>query len=614
MMHPNEYFDFLDGHYNYVRQFAPKLLDTIAFASNREDDPLLEAVEILRILNAYQQRKLPADAPIAVVTPRWRRFVFEQGQPRRRAYEWCVLWALRDALRAGDVYLPTSRRYANPETYLIPKPQWPLLREEVGQQLELDPTGAERLASRARELTTLLLRLDRLLSRAEGVRMEHGVLIVPAYAGEDPPASAAALEELISQHLPQVELTDLLIEVDRWTGFSQHLTHAGGSQPRTVALLQHLYAVLLAQGSNMGLTEMAHSADLTYDRLAWASHWYLRDDTLKAATTALVNFQYRQPLARHWGGGTLSSSDGQRFPVSGKVRNAAALPRYFGYGKGITFYTWTSDQFSQYGTKVISATVRDATYVLDEILDNETELTILEHTTDTAGYTDIVFALFDLLGMQFSPRLRDLGDHRLYRLKDDPTSYPNLEARLTGRVNLGRMQQRWDDLVRVAGSLKRGYVTASLLISKLQAYPRQNTLTKLLQEYGRLVKTIFILRYLEDEAFRRRIHAQLNKGEKLHDLRKFLFFVRDGTIQRKQEEEQTNQAACLNLLTNAAIAWNTVYMQAAIEVLRKEGYPVQEADLVHLSPARFAHINRYGKYHFDVEAARARTGLRPLRQ
>src|SRR4029434_10370403 len=121
----------------------------------------------------------------------------------------------------------------------------------------------------------------------------------------------------------------------------------------------------------------------------------------------------RLPLSRHWGGGALSSSDGQRFPVSGKVRYATALPRYFGYGRGVTFYTWTSDQFSQYGTKVIPATVRDATYVLDEILDNETELPLVEHTTDTAGYTDIVFALFDLLGLQFSPRLSDFARRQL---------------------------------------------------------------------------------------------------------------------------------------------------------------------------------------------------------
>lgn len=84
-----------------------------------------------------------------------------------------------------------------------------------------------------------------------------------------------------------------------------------------------------------------------------------------------------------------------------KTRNAVSIPRYFGYGKGLTYYNWTSDQYSQYGTKVIPSTIRDATYVSDEILNNETELTILEHTTDTAGYTDLVFGLFDLLGLQF---------------------------------------------------------------------------------------------------------------------------------------------------------------------------------------------------------------------
>jgi TnpA family transposase len=108
---------------------------------------------------------------------------------------------------------------------------------------------------------------------------------------------------------------------------------------------------------------------------------------------------------------------------------------------------------------VISSTIRDGTYVLDEILNNETDLTVLEHTTDTAGYTDLVFALFDLLGMQFSPRLRDLGDRQLYKLKTDATIYPLLDARLTGRIDLTRLLEGWDDLARVAGSLKRGYVT-----------------------------------------------------------------------------------------------------------------------------------------------------------
>jgi len=176
--------------------------------------------------------------------------------------------------------------------------------------------------------------------------------------------------------------------------------------------------------------------------------------------------------------------------------------------------------------------VRDATYVLDEILDNETELPIVEHTTDTAGYTELVFALFDLLGLQFSPRIRDLGDQRLYRLNHHST-YKNLEPLLKGTINSQRILSRWDDMLRVVGSLKGGWVTASLFISKLQSLPQQNALARSLQEYGRLVKTIFILRYLESEEYRRRINTQLNKGETLHSLRRFLFFAHQGQIRQR---------------------------------------------------------------------------------
>src|SRR5712691_9417618 len=611
---PNSYFDFLDDHYSYVRQFAPQFLDTLSFESHEEDDTLLEAIEVFRALNTTKRRTLPDDVPVDFVPDNWQRFVAPEGQPKRRAYELCTLSTLRDKLRSGDIYLPNSRRYTDPETFLIPRSEWLTLRTDVCQQLDLDPTGKARLSERAQELKDLLPRVDRVLDRSDGIRIEEGELIVPMDEGEDLPESVQALDDQIHRRIPDVDLTDLLLEVDQWTGFSQYLTHAGGGQPRTDDLLLHQHAAIVGQGTNMGLLEMAYSAGLVYDRLAWASTWYLREETLKAAVATLVNFQYRQPLAQHWGGGTLSSSDGQRFPVQGKVRNARALPRYFGYGEGLTFYTWSSDQFSQYGTKVISSTVRDATYVLDEILNNETDLTILEHTTDTAGYTDLVFCLFDLLGMQFSPRLRDIGDRQLYKLTTDAAIYPRLDTRLMGRIDLLRLLEKWDDLARVAGSLKRGYGTASLLISRLQAYPRQGQLTKLLQEYGRLVKTIFVLRYLEDEALRRRVHAQLNKGEKLHDLRKFLFFAREGVVSQKYEEGQANQAGCLNLLTNAVIVWNTVHMQAALDAIRREGYPVEEEDLTHLWPIRFAHIHRYGKYEFNVEAARMRAGLRPLRQ
>jgi TnpA family transposase len=632
------FFDYVDARYGYVRQFAPAFLDAVPLRSNRPADPVVAAVDVLRRLNRRGRRKVPTDAPTAFVEKRWRPFVFEAGGPAgksdgavgdrsidRHGWELAALAALRDLLRSGDVYTEPSGRYADPERYLVSREAWPVQRAEACEQLGLTPSGRGRVAARARELRVLLGRLDRELSslgsgtgdRPTGVRVEDGALVVPPFDAEGRPASATALEDAVSARLPHVDLTDLLIEVDAHTGFSGHLVHAGGNRPKAPEHARYLYAAVLAQGCNVTLAEMARSAELSYGHLVYVTRWYLRVETLKAAVTELVNHQHRQPLAGLWGGGTLSSSDGQRFPVSGRVRNAAALPRYFGYGRGVTFYTWTSDQYSQYGTKVISTTVRDATYVLDEILDNETDLTVLEHTKDHAGYTDLVFGLFDLLGMRFSPRLRDLGDTRIYRatggLTGDFERYPTLDGVLRGRVDLDRIAAGWDDLLLVAWSLKSGHVTASLLVSKLQARPRQNRLTRLLQEYGRLAKTLHVLRCLESEAYRRRIGAQLNKGEALHALRSWLVFGGDGKLRRKQEEAQTEQAGCLNLMANAVVAWNTLYMQAASDALRESGHDIRDEDLAHLSPARHEHVNRYGRYHFDVEGAPDARVLRPLR-
>lgn len=120
------------------------------------------------------------------------------------------------------------------------------------------------------------------------------------------------------------------------------------------------------------------------------------------------------------------------------------------------------------------------------------------------------------------------------------------------------------------------------------------------------------MRYTNSETHRREVGIQLNKGEAVNDLREFLFFAKQSKINRRDEEDQANQASCLTLVTNAVITWNTVYMAAILEQLKAEGYEIQEDDLQHISPARYEHINRYGKYSFKAEIP-LNGQLRPLR-
>lgn len=152
-----------------------------------------------------------------------------------------------------------------------------------------------------------------------------------------------------------------------------------------------------------------------------------------------------------------------------------------------------------------------------------------------------------------------------------------------------------------------------MAISKLQHYSQKNILKRALQEYGRLVKTIFILKYLHNEDYRRRIQSQLNKGEALHSLRRFIMFANEATIRRKTEEQQGFQAACLTLVTNAIIVWNTVYMERVIQQLRLEGHAISNEDIAHTAPTRHRQINPYGRYNFENHSAWGVGHYRPLK-
>lgn len=610
------YVDYFGKKYARIRRFSGKFLTTLEFQAQSEDHGLLQALELIRDLHAGKKRQLPKDAQIAFVPVNWRVYVVEEDGLNHQYFELAALWILRQKLRSGDVYVPHSRRFSNFESYLIPQAQWPQHRPEV-LKLTGTPLLAEtRLSEREAELSDLMNRVETLLGEDGDLREEDGQLILSPFEAEERSERLTQLENAITARLPEVDITDVLIEVDTLTGFSDHFEHLNGAnQGRSKDLLLHLYACLLAQACNLGLWQIAQSTNLTYQRLSWCNTWYIRDQTLREATKALVNYHCQLPLSHLWGSGILSSSDGQRFPVKGKMRQARALPPYYGYGQGITFYTWTSDQFSQYGAKPIPSTHRDATYVLDELLNNETELSILEHTTDTAGYTELISALFDILGLRFSPRIRDIGGQKLYRTANiKMESYPKLKEHFNDVINQQRVINCWSEILRFAGSLKKGWVTASLLVQKLQAYPRKHPLMIALQEYGKLLSTLQTLRWYEDIHTRRRVTRQLNKGEAIHSLKSHLFYANQGKVKGKPDESLKHQVGCLNLVTNIIIVWNTIYINKAVEQLRAEGYPVEDEDLKHVWPTRFEQINVYGRYQFNLDEVRKNRKLRELRK
>ena len=440
-------------------------------------------------------------------------------------------------------------------------------------------------------------------------------LTISPLASLDEPDSLKRLSKMISDLLPPVDLTELLLEINAHTGFADEFFHASEASARVDDLPVSISAVLMAEACNIGLEPLIRSnvPALTRHRLNWTKANYLRAETITSANARLVDFQATLPLAQIWGGGEVASADGMRFVTPVRTINAGPNRKYFGNNRGITWYNFVSDQYSGFHGIVIPGTLRDSIFVLEGLLEQETGLNPTEIMTDTAGASELVFGLFWLLGYQFSPRLADAGASVFWRMDHD-ADYGVLNDIARGQSDPRKIVLQWDEMIRTAGSLKLGKVQVSVLVRSLLKSERPSGLTQAIIEVGRINKTLYLLNYIDDEDYRRRILTQLNRGESRHAVARAICHGQKGEIRKRYTDGQEDQLGTLGLVTNAVVLWNTIYMQAALDHLRAQGETLNDEDIARLSPLCHGHINMLGHYSFTLAELVTKGHLRPLKE
>ena len=214
------------------------------------------------------------------------------------------------------------------------------------------------------------------------------------------------------------------------------------------------------------------------------------------------------------------------------------------------------------------------------------------------------------MGYQFSPRLADLGESRFWRI-DPAADYGALNGLARHRVRTDLIVRNWDDLLRVAGSLKMGTISASELTRSLMRSNRPSTLARAIGELGHVAKTLYLLSYVDDETYRQRILTQLNRGEGRHGVARTVFHGQRGEVRQRYREGQEDQLGALGLVVNVLVLRSTLHMDAALTHLRG-GAEVKSEDMARLSPLSHAHINVLGRYSFALADCIAQGELRPL--
>ena len=608
----------LESKYRTARRFVPMLAEHVHFGSNAAGEPVVAG---LQWLHENMLRKHPVrPAPRDVVGKPWQSHVFrDQGAVDLHAYTLCVLDKLHTAIKRRDVFVTPSWRYADPRAGLLQGAEWVATRPIVCRTLGLSVTPEPTLAALATELDRSYRAVAARLPDNPAVRFEstgdspHELLVLSALEKADESASLLTLRTKVTSMLPRVDLPELILEIAARTGFTHAFTHLSERTARATDLHVSICAVLMAEACNTGLEPLIRGdiPALKRDRLSWVDQNYVRDETLTSANAVLVSAQSQVALTAQWGGGEVASADGMRFVVPVRTVHAGPNPKYFGVGRGVTWYNLLSDQFSGLNAITVPGTLRDSLILLAVVLEQQTDLQPTQIMTDTGAYSDVVFGLFRLLGYRFSPRLADVGGTRFWRI-DPQADYGALNAISAHPLRLHRITPHWDDMLRLAGSLKLGLVAATGIMRTLQVGDQPTRLAQAIAEYGRIDKTLHMLAYLDDEAKRRATLTQLNRGEGRHSVARAIFHGHRGELRQRYREGQEDQLGALGLVLNMIVLWNSTYIEAALSQLRAQGYPVADADVARLSPLLHEHINTLGRYAFSVPDSVARGELRPL--
>ena len=609
-----DYYEFLENRSLKMQNRVADIVRHTVFDENCIHTLLLEAI-------LYYQKKsvnIDKNSPILFLTPEERIAIFDHDKKFRVSlYKALLYLAIFEAIKSGVLNVSHSEKYRSLNDYLIPKLEWEANKDEYLQRAQL---------SEYSDCQTTLNLIDQELDDQYKETNNHFI------SGENEflkfrkdgsfHVSTPKLDETESMSLgslfPEkryIPLLEVLATVDHLTGFLEEFEHWQPKYKQERPQKKTFFAGIMAYGCDIGHRKLAQtSKEINENELNNTLNWYFSLANIQKANDRVLQFMNQMDLPNIYRNNDdilHTSSDGQKCEVTVDSLNSNHSFKYLGKDKGVSVMSFIDMRHMIWYSTVISSSEREAAYVIDGLMHNDVIKSDI-HSTDTHGFSEMIFAVTYLLGFKFAPRIKGLGRQQLYAFSSRKETSQNAQGFKPDKyVNEKLIVPQWNEVLRFIATIKLKVATASQLFRRLNSYSKQHPLYKALKEFGKPPKTKFILKYSDDPDFRQSIEKQLNKVENSHKLGKAISICNDHAFLHGEKEDQDIAEGCRRLIKNILMAWNYTYLKTKID---EEADEERKQELINGvqkgSIMWWGHFNFNGEFDFSDEKMVDSIGLK----